>query len=192
VTDIPPTWIAAQAVHLAPQIVERHSVSAHELASQVQFLSIDPSPHYSRGLLPQQLYDLLSAATAFLPSQAEVEHLSGAGAWADIVMDLVRAGFAEVIVKRGSAGCLVATSLSDPQLLPVAPANPVDLTGAGDAFSGAYTVNRAMGVAPVEAAMRASVSAAMIIECSGTEEAFRLVPAEAERRFNNYRAEEKR
>jgi ribokinase len=58
-----------------------------------------------------------------------------------------------------------------------------DLTGAGDAFCGAYAAARAAGLDPVAAGRRGAVAAAMVIECAGAPAALALSPAEARRRL---------
>jgi sugar/nucleoside kinase (ribokinase family) len=189
--DIPSAWLPAKAIHLAPQVMERHRASALQLAEQTGFLSLDPSPHYCRGLSTSALRDLLPTVNAFLPSQAEVQHLGDEDQAPHLVTRLAHAGFPEVVLKRGGKGCLVAAQGSPPELLPPASSKPIDFTGAGDAFSGAYATNRAMGHSHMESAMRATISAAMIIECFGTEQAFKLEPADAERRLKEYRNQQK-
>ena len=186
--DIPVKWLPANAIHLSPQVLERHAQSCCTLAGQTKFLSIDPSPHYSRSRKVSELADTLTGATAFLPSEAEVQHLADADAdWPSVVMALRRAGFAEVVLKRGAAGALLAAAGTDEVVaLPAANACPVDLTGAGDAFSGAYAASRALGYSPRDAGARAAIAAAMIVECSGTHEAFLLRPRDAEVRLHNY------
>ena len=74
--DIPAKWLPAKAIHLAPQVLERHAESCRKLVGKTDFLSVDPSPHYSRSRNTAALADALTGATAFLPSQAEVQHLS--------------------------------------------------------------------------------------------------------------------
>jgi sugar/nucleoside kinase (ribokinase family) len=91
-------------------------------------------------------------------------------------------------LKRGSKGCLLAQANNHTVIkLPAANANALDLTGAGDAFSGAYLANRTLGNTPLESASRAAVAAAMVIECSGAEAALQLDPEEAERRLAAYK-----
>jgi sugar/nucleoside kinase (ribokinase family) len=186
--DIPREWLPAKAIHLAPQVLGRHAHSCRALVNQTNFLSVDPSPHYSRSREAVELAELLAGATAFLPSQAEVQHLAGAYPdWPSAALALRRAGFAEVVLKQGSAGALLATAENNSVVsLPAAKANPVDLTGAGDAFSGAYAASRSLGHSPLDAGVRAAVAAAMIIECSGTLEAFSLLPQDAEIRLRQY------
>src|SRR5271156_1381829 len=152
--DIPAAWLGAKAIHLAPQVLRRHAQSCAMLASETSFLSIDPSPHYSRAREAAELVSMLPGTKAFLPSQAEIQHLAAQYPdWPTVVSSLRHAGFPEVVLKQGAAGALLAC---DGEIIPIPPAaaKPVDLTGAGDAFSGAYTASRALGWLPIEAAAR--------------------------------------
>jgi sugar/nucleoside kinase (ribokinase family) len=186
--DIPAKWLPAKAIHLAPQVLERHAHSCRTLIGKTDFLSVDPSPHYSRSRQPAELADMLTGATAFLPSLAEVQHLGEVYPdWPVAVHALRRAGFSEVVLKRGSMGALLASPDREAVVsLPVATACPVDLTGAGDAFSGAYAISRSLGFSPSEAGARAAVAAAMIVECSGAAEAFSQSPQQAQTRLQQY------
>jgi sugar/nucleoside kinase (ribokinase family) len=185
--DIPSEWLPAKAIHLAPQIIERHRQSSATLAERTEFLSVDPSPHYSRSLSAREIRMLLPGVTAFLPSQAEVQHLGMISDWREVAKQLANGGFAEVVLKRGRDGCILAENRqSKVETVRTAKSAPVDLTGAGDAFSGAYAACRGLGFSPQEAAIRAVVTSAMVIECSGTEAALRLDPIEAQARLREY------
>jgi len=185
--DVPPAWLPARAVHLAPQVVGRHRASIERLARRTGFLSVDPSPHYARALDEPGLVRLLAGASAFLPSRAEVEHLVTDGDWAALVARLRATGFPEVALKLGAQGCLVSGPGDGlPAAIPAVPAAVVDLTGAGDAFGGAYTAARALGLDPREAGRRAVVAAAMVVECPGAAAALALSPAEARRRLEGF------
>jgi ribokinase len=184
--DIPPAWLPARAIHLAPQVAGRHRTAVERLRGQAPFLSVDPSPHYARELDAPGLARMLAGACAFLPSQAEVEHLAPDGDWPALAARLRAAGFGEVALKLGGAGCLVSgPGDGRPSSIPAAPAAVADLTGAGDAFCGAYAAARAGGLDPVEAGRRAVVAAAMVIECAGASAALALCPAEARRRLES-------
>ncbi len=182
--DVPAAWLPARAVHLAPQVAERHRRSIERLRERAGFLSVNPSPHYARGLDERGLGRLLAGASAFLPSRAEVEHLGADGDWSALVTRLRAAGFAEVGLKLGAEGCLVSGPGGEPpEAIRALPAAVVNLTGAGDAFCGAYTAARALGLDPREAGRRAVVAAAMVVECAGAPAALALSPAEAQRRL---------
>jgi hypothetical protein len=187
-SDIPGSWLPAKAIHLAPQVLQRHGPGCAALAGQTEFLSVDPSPHYARSRNAAELVTMLPGTNAFLPSQAEIQHLAELYPdWPAALLALGQAGFPEVLLKQGSAGALLGvngTVIS----LPAAPAAAIDLTGAGDAFSGAYTASRSLGCSPHEAGARAAVAAAMIVECSGAPAAFALRPQDAQRRLGQYQA----
>lgn len=191
--DIPEDWLPARAIHLAPQVLTRHHESCCALRGDAAFISVDPSPHYSRERDAAALVMALPGVSAFLPSLAEVQHLMGAnGSLASLVRDLCAAGFPEVVLKIGGAGALVGQK-GDRHVrkLPAEEAVEVDLTGAGDAFSGAYAAARALGFEPLEAAQRAAVGAAVVIECSGADEALRMQPDCARARLEDYLTREK-
>jgi ribokinase len=171
--EIPPSWLPAPAIHLCPQVSTRHRDSLHFLRNSARWISVDPSPHYSRSLDPTGLAQFLEGATAFLPSAQEVRPLLRNKSPETVALELHRAGFAEVVLKRG-ADPVVLSTMGGTQSIPIAAAHPVDPTGAGDSFCGAYAACRLLGHEPVEAALRAAASAALVVSCSGVEAALRL------------------
>jgi sugar/nucleoside kinase (ribokinase family) len=182
--DIPRAWLPTRAVHVAPQVAARHRPTVAWLAGRADWIGVDPSPHYARHLKEGELAGMLGGIRALLPSRAEVEHLVPDGDWVGLIGRLRAAGFDEVVVKLGGAGCLVAgPGIDSPRRIPAAPAGAVDLTGAGDAFCGAYAAARLGGLDPLAAGRRAAIAAAMVIECTGAAAALALSPVEAERRL---------
>ncbi len=175
--DIPSEWLPASAVHLCPQIGSRHHDSLAFLAGKVGFVSVDPSPRYSRDLDPAALARFLAGATAFMPSEQEIRPLLGQMPPEAAVDALHRAGFPEVVLKRGGAPILVRTA-DCAGWAPTLKVEIVDPTGAGDSFCGAYAACRTLGFAPFEAARRAAASAALIVGSSGAEQALSLGPPE--------------
>jgi len=171
--EIPPSWLPAPAIHLCPQVSTRHHDSLRFLRNSARWISVDPSPHYSRSLDPTGLAQFLEGATALLPSAQEVRPLLRNKSPEAVTLDLHRAGFAEVVLKRG-ADPVVLSTIGTTQSIPIAATHPVDPTGAGDSFCGAYAACRLLGHEPVEAARRAAVSAALVVGCSGVEAAFQL------------------
>jgi len=187
--DIPPAWLPVRTAHVAPQLAARHGSTVPWLATRADWVGVDPSPHYARERDERELGRLLKGARAFLPSQAEVEHLAPDGDWAALVARLRTAGFDEVVLKLGGNGCVVAgPGGAPPCRVPAAPARAVDPTGAGDAFGGAYAAARLTGLPPLEAARRGAVAAAMVVECSGAAAALALSPPEALRRLRAWTA----
>ena len=98
----------------------------------------DPQEDYVAGH-EEALLDAVRACDVFLPSEVEAIALSGTSDLAEAVATFLALGPRVVVVKLAAAGCLVATSEHpDPTLLPTDVVEPVDSTGAGDAFCGAF------------------------------------------------------
>ncbi len=182
VSDVPPHWLPAKAAHLAPQVRSRHAHAVAALTSQVEFLSVDPSPHYTRALSVEGLARLLGSVHALLPSEQELSHLVTHDEWDALAAKLVQAGFGEVVLKLGEAGAWLCRRQEKPAPVPALSVEARDPTGAGDAFCGAYTACRSQGLTPLDSAWRAAVAAAMVVECEGAEAALVLCAAEARRR----------
>lgn len=181
VEDIPPAWLPAPAIYLAAQVAERHRESVARLRTRSEFLTVDPSPHYSRSRDVTGLVALLKGTSAFLPGEHEVRHLA-AGGWQMLAARLQTAGFPEVCLQRGAEGVLVATP-GGVTPLPAPETIALDPTGAGDAFGGAYAACRLQGLPPLESARRAQVAAALVVECRGASAALALDPLAAARRM---------
>jgi hypothetical protein len=171
--QIPETWRSASAVHLCPQVGNRHGESVRGLAERVRWISVDPSPHYARSADAADLAHKLRGVSALLPSAqdlAELLHRLGPRAAARA---LSQAGFPEVVLRRGGESILLAHA-GQLQELPVKRVAPLDPTGAGDAFCGAYAACRLSGLQPLEAARRAAATAALVVMCRGVEAALAL------------------
>jgi ribokinase len=173
--EIPAQWLPAQALHLCPQVAQRHPQSLRVLRDQVRWISVDPSPYYARTATVNELAQHLQGASALLASAQDVlallrQHGARAAAAA-----LERAGFTEVLIKRGAEPLLLAHAGIIREIAAV-PVDVIDPTGAGDAFCGAYAACRSLGHPPDEAARRAVASAAQVVGCRGVEAALRLQP----------------
>jgi hypothetical protein len=173
--DVPEAWRRPAAAYLAPQVEGRHGPNVAALTASGSVVSVDPSPHYSRKYEPVAIGRLLAGAHALLPSEQEarawLERTAGdAGA---VARELRTAGFPEVVLKLGVQGAVVAAADSL-AVVPAAPGPVVELTGAGDAFGGAYAACRLLGHEPVEAARRAAATAALVIGTRGAEAALTL------------------
>ena len=171
--QVPATWLPAPALHLCPQAGNRHRDSLSTLRNSVRWISVDPSPHYSRSLEPVNLTQFLEGASAFLPSAQELRPLLHRSEPAALALELHRLGIAEVVIKRGADPIVLAHD-DAVQSVPIASIPVIDPTGAGDSFCGAYAACRLLGHEPLEAARRAAATAALIVGCSGVESALQL------------------
>ncbi|MEU0401284.1 sugar kinase [Streptomyces sp. NPDC006197] len=115
-------------------------------------VSVDPA---SAGFLAELGADrFLTAAEGagtLLPNADEARSLTGCGEPEAAAAELSRR-FPLVVVTLGAAGALVAEGGTVIARVTAPPVRPVDSTGAGDAFTGAFLAARLMGADPVRAA----------------------------------------
>ena len=139
---------------------------------------------------PAQPVDLKQLATAdyFIPNETEAEAITGlpvhsvddAKRCAEF---LLRQGIPRVVLTLGGRGCLVAGS-DLVELVPAFKVQPVDTTGAGDAFIGSFAVFLGEGIWELEALARANLYAALSTTKAGTQKSF-CTRAEFEREWLN-------
>lgn len=103
---------------------------------------------------------------ALLPSRDEACLLTGLPDWADAAAKLSRL-VPLVVAKSGADGALVARSGTVVARVPATPAVPVDTTGAGDAFTGAFLAALIAGADPEEAAAQGCRAGARAVEQVG-------------------------
>ena len=129
------------------------------------FVILNPAPW-------QKVSDALLAKVDLLtPNSTEAMQLSGVKvtdfASAQRAAEVLhRKGARQVIITLGTAGALLSSA--EQQLrIPLFPAQPLDTTGAGDAFNGALAARLASGDALPQAALFAAAFASLCVERSG-------------------------
>ena len=112
------------------------------------------------------LNDVLSLADSALPSYDDISTISGLSDPDALVDYCLTRGSKIVALKLGDKGAIVADSKSRYRIAPF-PCTPVDATGAGDAFGGAFIARLAEGDTIDEAGRYAAVTAALSTEGYG-------------------------
>jgi len=118
----------------------------------------------------------IAAADYFVPNESEAEAITGipvhnleeAKRCANY---LLAQGLSRVVITLGERGSLLATK-EMMELIPAFKVDPVDSTGAGDAFIGSFAVFLAEGLTDKEALTRASLYAALSTTQVGTQKSF--------------------
>ena len=127
---------------------------------------------------PAQPLDFKEMAQAdyFVPNESEAEAITGIPC--NTLEDarncaefLLAQGLACAVITLGERGSLLATSNAC-ELIPAFTVDPVNTTGAGDAFIGSFAVFLGEGLTEREALLRASVYAAMSTMRVGTQKSF--------------------
>jgi ribokinase len=113
------------------------------------------------------LLDLVKACDVFLPSEYEAVTLGGTPDPVAAARFFATLGPAVVVVKRAERGCLVLDGGTLTEV-PAEVVTPVDSTGAGDAFCGAFAAAHLATGDPVDAARKASAAARIAVGDYGT------------------------
>ena len=111
--------------------------------------------------------EALAVTDIALPTFPDEQALFGDATQADTARRLAERGVGEIVVKDGENPALVRAGSSEQGVAATHVANPVDTTGAGDSFNGAYLAARLAGFEPVEAARKAHRVAAAVVQVRG-------------------------
>ncbi len=115
-------------------------------------VSVDPaSAGFLAALGADRFLAAAEGAEVLLPNADEALVLTGRAGPERAAAELSRR-FPLVVVTLGAAGALVAEDGAVTARVAAPPARPVDSTGAGDAFTGAFLAARLAGADPVKAA----------------------------------------
>jgi ribokinase len=127
---------------------------------------------------PAQPLDFKEIATAdyFVPNESEAEAITGIAVHnleeaRKCAEYLLARGLSRAIITLGARGSLLATS-DGVEMIPAFKVDPLDSTGAGDAFIGSFAVFLAEGLTDKEALTRASLYAALSTTRVGTQKSF--------------------
>ena len=131
---------------------------------------VNPAP-----ALPASVADIC-AADYFIPNESEAELISGMPVHSideakACAKALLAQGFRRVLITLGARGSLLADA-TGASLMPPYAVNPVDTSGAGDAFIGSLAVFLSEGLAEADAVARANLYAAMSTTGVGTQKSF--------------------
>jgi 2-dehydro-3-deoxygluconokinase len=117
---------------------------------------------------------MLTRANIALPTLDDDQALFGVTDARQAADRLHHLGVAEVVVKRGAAGCFLSSAAFTGEVPPTPVALVVDSTAAGDSFNAGYLAARLFGADPEAAARLGGALAARVIAHPGA-----IVPASA-------------
>ena len=121
-------------------------------------------------------FNRLASADYLVPNESEAEAITGIAVHnfdgaKRCANSLLARGLRKVIITLGERGSLLATAEGH-ELIPAFKVDPIDSTGAGDAFIGSFAVFLAEGLMDREALTRASLYAALSTTKVGTQKSF--------------------
>lgn len=111
--------------------------------------------------------DAISASNLVFTSEGEQKLLFGDKSRKESSERLRDAGVSEWILREGSGPLTIGFDEQESELLVEPVKKPLDTTGAGDAFNGAYLAGRVRGRGPVQAGEHAAKVAARVIQHRG-------------------------
>lgn len=131
---------------------------------------VNPAP-----ALPPDFKEVASA-DYFVPNESEAEAITGLPVHTiedarKCAGHLLAQGLSRIVITLGERGSLLATS-TGMELIPAFKVNPIDSSGAGDAFIGSFAVFLGEGLGDKEALTRASLYAALSTTRVGTQKSF--------------------
>lgn len=129
----------------------------------------DPQEDYIAGH-EAALLDAVRACDVFLPSEIEAVALAGTAELPAAAAAFLDLGPQVVVIKRAAAGCLVATAdRPEPAVMPTDVVEPVDSTGAGDAFCGAFAAEHLRSGDPFASAGAGAAAARIAVSAPGID-----------------------
>lgn len=167
--DAPRAELAGAVAHLAPTALR----SQHELVREfrrrgVQQITVDPGEYTMTGENADTIMEMCGQIDAFLPSELEVKLLLNTEDVQQAAETFAAWGTSVVVIKRGPDGCLLYEREQRRfTAIPPYPARVVDVTGAGDVFSGAFAATLHQTADPRRAALLSSVAASFALEGYG-------------------------
>lgn len=152
-----------------------------ELRKLIEFLTevrrrkgvIAFDPNYRAKLWPtvaaarRAIESIAALITCVLPTDADELLLHGSADPEGIVARWRSFGVREIVIKRGSAGCMVAAGRKTTRLPASIVEHPRDTTGAGDSFNAAYLAARLRGAGVERSAAAGNALASTVIRYPG-------------------------
>ncbi len=171
-TDIPTGFLReVKAAHLSPADYLTHlTFPGHLREHGVKLVTLDPSVRYMSPKFKLDLPNILSGINAFLPSVYEAASFASIepdSMWT--LTDLFHSmGASLIVIKAGADGQYLSDGEHNRRWhIPAYPSRVVDVTGAGDAFCGAFLTGLIDTGDPLEAALRGNIAASFVIEGTG-------------------------
>jgi ribokinase len=195
-SEILQSYFHAHGFHLAPfDFVVHNTLPVYLRRRGVRYVTCDPSVRYMQPAFADAVRQLVHGLDAFLPSEMEARAFFG-DEGREPATDLWPAaeafgamGVKIVVLKLGARGQYLYEAHSGRRWhIPAYPVKVMDVTGAGDAYCGGFLVGLAQTHDPVEAALRGSVSASIVIEGVGAMYAFDASPRLAQARLDALRS----
>jgi sugar/nucleoside kinase (ribokinase family) len=173
--DLPRNF-QTKAIHVAPIAGELSEETVAKLRKSTSILSLDPQGFVRsfdvKGNVSLKRWDgqpILELVDVFKSSLNEIESITGTNKLKTAMRKISDYGVKTVIVTRGRKGSSLLLNGSFLSVPAYKPKRIVDLTGAGDVFSGAFLAEYVRRKDPLWCACVGSASASFVVENIGPE-----------------------
>jgi sugar/nucleoside kinase (ribokinase family) len=189
--DLISDYLKATAAHICPiDYLTQSLLPAVLRQAGFNLVTLDPSPRYMNPSFRDHVPSLITGLTAFLPSEEEIRSLFQGrkdDLW-EMAEAIASYGCEFVVIKRGERGQFVYDGSARRRWeVPAYPIQPIDPTGAGDAFSGGFLAGYRKTYDPLQAALHGNISASLAIEGHGPFYALDALPGLAQARLEALR-----
>jgi len=143
------------------------SLELIELAKQQQVkISLDPSYNFAN-LSNSEYSEVLSSLDYFFPNQIEALVASKSDCIFEAMSTFHKKGVDTVLLKMGANGCYYSNSREREKIDAYVIPDPIDTTGAGDAFAGGFLAATLKNLSHIEAMKIGAAAASIIVNVIG-------------------------
>ncbi|MCB0030671.1 MAG: hypothetical protein KDE28_22325 [Anaerolineales bacterium] len=183
--DLPDAYLDAKVYHVQWGRPEELPELLSKLRAASPSAKLVMELTYPKGDVPHSLWrQIMSQLSLISPDREEATTITGLTDPLQSCRMLLDWGAPLVALRMGAEGSILMDGTGRSWHLPAVPTNIVDVTGGGNSYCGGFTVGLGEGLDPVEAALRAVVSASFALEQIGTPSWDDSQPAEALRRLD--------
>jgi hypothetical protein len=179
-SDIPVHFLEASAVHICPiDFISHMMLPSIFHQGQATTITLSPTPGYMSPSFWEEIPKLLSGITALIAQEQDVRGLfqgRQTDLW-EMMGVLGDFGPEFIVVQTESWGNYLYDRIEYKRwIVPNYPVTVADPTGAEDAFAGGFLAGYRRDYDPLEAALKGSVSASLVVEGSGVFYATHAMP----------------
>lgn len=180
---VPPHYLEASSFHVASIPVGTQEALVGFFSPTGMVVSLD-APHVPLSEAERRALEaLLANVTVFLPSREEVEAIWSSEPSLETCRRLGALGPEVVAIKMGDEGSFVwSRSFAKAWRVPVYGTQSIDVTGAGDAYCGAFCATYTRTRDPRKAAVSGTVAASFVVENLGGLHALGTAAADVKQR----------
>ena len=181
--DLPPSYLSAKGIHFqwgtSEELYTLFTYLKKQNPAVNLILEVGSGLRRSQG----KFKALCPQLALFSPDRDEGFELAGTRDPHQLGDIFIQWGIPVVAIRMGVLGSLLKTRHGGAWMLPAVPTNIVDVTGAGNSYCGGFMTGLGDGLSPLEAGLRAAVSASFALEQIGLPQWDAIPVAEATKRL---------